>query len=54
MRRKKDERCKLCTNLLLHKQTMTRGICKKCIPDLNQKIKVTNKKNTIQILYKML
>jgi hypothetical protein len=54
LRRKKDERCKLCNNLLLHKQTMARGICKKCEPDLNQKIKVTNKNNKTQIIYKML
>lgn len=33
---------------------MSRGICKKCVPDLNQKMKVTNKKNKTQIIYKML
>jgi hypothetical protein len=53
MLRKKDERCKLCGTLLLHKKTLTRGICKKCMPDIDDLCEITQTNKKISVKYKM-
>lgn len=58
MRSKKD-RCIICQNPLLHRETKERGICKKCEPDLHKKMKIQKRKkqermNDYLIEYKLL
>jgi len=43
MKMKKD-RCEICLNPLLHRETKERGICKKCEPDLTKKMKIVRRK----------
>ena len=54
-RKKKNERCQICGNYLLHKRTIERLICKKCEPDLSIKFALKKyKSNNILLEYKLL
>ncbi len=52
MRRKKDERCILCGTLLLHRKTLERRICKKCMPDVDELVDVNYNKKKLSVKYK--
>jgi len=58
MKKKERERCVVCKKYLMHKETILRGVCKVCEPDMQRKFKLTqyrhNKKNKIALEYKLL
>lgn len=58
MKKKERERCAVCNKYLMHKETILRGVCKTCEPDMTRKFKLTQyklkNKTKIAMEYKLL
>lgn len=58
MKKKERERCAVCKKYLMHKETIKRGVCRVCEPDMARKFKITEYRHKtklkIALEYKLL